>query len=179
MLLVGFIIRKERYLLSIRHCIVQPVMLWALFSKPRVMQHLRSPKIIIIYQDGEDFDMQVNFVSWFVWLWNQDSYSQWRTWTVDVNVGVPGSNDNNRDDGYLLGRWAWLPAISWRQQFSLKPCSSSVTQHGVSSQKTAVFNSDTCWKETCLGKFMNVVTVKFSFVDLSNKMQLYTVYFCL
>jgi len=79
-------------------------MLSALFSKQRVVQHLRSPKIVIIDQYDEDFDMQGNFVSWFVWLWNLDSFSQWRTWTVDVNVGVPGANDSNRDDGCLLGR---------------------------------------------------------------------------
>jgi hypothetical protein len=56
------------YLLSVRHCTVHPVMLSALFSKQRVVQHLRSPKIVIIDQYDEDFDMQGNFVSWFVWL---------------------------------------------------------------------------------------------------------------
>jgi hypothetical protein len=94
--LVGFIIRNTE---CVWPCTVHPVMLSALFSKPQVMQQLHSPKIIIIHQYDEDFDKQGNFVSWFVL-----SYSQWRTWTVDMNVGVLGSNDSNRDDGCLLGR---------------------------------------------------------------------------
>jgi hypothetical protein len=47
---------------------VQPVLLSTLSGKPRVMQQLSRPKIVIIHQNGEDFDMHGNFVSWFVLL---------------------------------------------------------------------------------------------------------------
>jgi hypothetical protein len=78
-------------------------MLLALFMKPQIMQHFCSPKIIVD-QNAENFDMQDIFVSWLVWLWNLDLFSQWRTRTVGVKVGIMETNSSNRDDGCLLGR---------------------------------------------------------------------------